>query len=50
VVFGMVHFLDRNRPVEARRQYVPGVPVSATGRALLASAEVAVGFVLLFTA
>ena len=50
VLLGMVHFLDRDRPIEARRHFYLGVPSTSLGRAFLASGEVAVGFLLLFTA
>jgi hypothetical protein len=50
VLLGMTHFLDRDRPVQARRHYYLGVPGTVAGRAVLATGEVVVGFALLFTA
>ena len=50
VLLGMVHFLDRDRPVEARRHYFLLVPPTSLSRGLLATGEVLVGFALLFTA
>ena len=50
VFFGMIHFADRDRPEPSRRHIYLWHPSSETGRALLATLEVAVGFLLLFTA
>ena len=50
VLLGMVHFLDRDRPVEVRRHYFLFVPPTSLGRGALATGEVLVGFLLLFTA
>jgi hypothetical protein len=50
VLLGCVHFADRDRPQQARRQYYLGTPSSVAGRTALALVEVALGFVLLFTA
>ena len=50
VMFGVIHFLDRERPYPERRSYYAGSPSTELGRAALAVAEVALGFALLFTA
>jgi hypothetical protein len=50
VLLGCVHFADRHRPQEARRQYYLGSPSSVRGRAALALVEIVLGFVVLFLA
>jgi hypothetical protein len=51
VFFGVIHFLDRERHPTARGAYLNVlIPGSTAGRAALALIEVAVGFLLLFTA
>jgi len=50
ILLGMIHFVDRERSNDARRVYYLGHPATVTGRAVLASLEVVVGFLLLFTA
>jgi hypothetical protein len=50
IFLGMIHFADRERPQQARRSYYLGYPGSVAGRGVLATLEVGVGFVLLFSA
>lgn len=50
VVLGCLHFPDRYRPQESRRQFYLGTPSSVAGRAALALTEIVIGFALLFTA
>ena len=48
VALGCVHFADRDRPQDSRRQFYLGTPSTVVGRSGLALLEIIVGFVLLF--
>jgi len=50
VVLGLVHFTTRDHHHRARSLYLNSLATSAAARGILAAIEVAVGFVLLFTA
>ena len=50
VVLGCLHFLDRGRHPQARSFYIGALRASPATRTMLALIEVAVGFLLLFTA
>jgi hypothetical protein len=51
VLLGILHFVDRDRPSQARTYYFGNVvPSSPVIRGVLAIAEVGIGFALLFSA
>ena len=50
VMLGCLHFADRYRANEARRQFYVGTPTSVARRSALALVEIVIGFALLFTA
>jgi hypothetical protein len=48
VLLGCLHFADRDRPNESRRQRYFTTPSSPAGRGALALAEIVVGLAVLF--
>lgn len=49
VLLGCLHFADRERPQETRRQFYLGTPSSIRARSALALGEIVVGFAVLLS-